>query len=172
MKLPIPLFKKLWSYQTGGIILAVLNLLLLVFTGSPWRITSGFLYWGAWVLEKLGFNPATWYYFSAYGNKLSPTETFLNNSFTVINIAVIAGVLLITLWNSEFKWKKIKSVKQFAFALGGGIIMGYGTRLSFGCNIGAFFSAIPSFSLHGWVYGIFMFAGAWIGNKILTKYIL
>ncbi|MFW5647507.1 MAG: YeeE/YedE thiosulfate transporter family protein [Candidatus Alkaliphilus sp. MAG34] len=50
--------------------------------------------------------------------------------------------------------------------------MGYGTRLSFGCNIGAYFSAIPSLSLHGWVFGTFMFVGAWIGSKILFKYIL
>ena len=32
--------------------------------------------------------------------------------------------------------------------------MGYGTRLSFGCNVGAYFSAIPSFSLHGWIFRI------------------
>ena len=30
--------------------------------------------------------------------------------------------------------------------------MGYGARLSFGCNIGAYFSGIASTSLHGWLW--------------------
>ena len=31
--------------------------------------------------------------------------------------------------------------------------MGYGARIAFGCNIGAYFGGIASFSLHGWLWG-------------------
>ena len=31
----------------------------------------------------------------------------------------------------------------------GGLLLDYGARLSYGCNIGAFFSGIASGSLHG-----------------------
>ncbi|SET10091.1 hypothetical protein SAMN05660297_01405 [Natronincola peptidivorans] len=172
MKLYDEIFKKPWPYWVGGIILAVLNVILLCTTDSLWKITSGFVYWGALGLEKLGYDSANWYYFSVYDNGLNEGETFLNNNYTVINIAVIVGALLAVLWANEFKWKRIKNRKQFFFALTGGILMGYGARLSFGCNIGAYFSAIPSFSLHGWIFAAFMFVGAWIGSKILFKYIL
>ncbi|QNO15368.1 YeeE/YedE family protein [Alkalicella caledoniensis] len=165
-------FKEPWPYWVGAIILALLNIILLTTTGSSWRITAGFLNWGSLFLEKIGFDPASWYYFQVYDHGLKDGETFFMNYYTIINIAIIIGGLLSVLWANEFKWKKIKSLKQFLFALGGGIIMGYGTRLSFGCNIGAYFSAIPSFSLHGWVFAIFMFVGAWIGVKILLKYII
>lgn len=164
--------KKPWPYWLGGIILAILNICLLITTGSPWKVTTGFLYWGAFALEKLGYHPSNWYYFNAYDHGLSEGQSFLANTYTVLNIAVIVGALIAVLWAQEFKWKRIKNFKQFFFALVGGIAMGYGTRLSFGCNIGAYFTAIPSFSLQGWVFAVFMFVGAWIGSKILFKYLL
>ncbi|KAB3530241.1 YeeE/YedE thiosulfate transporter family protein [Alkaliphilus serpentinus] len=172
MKIYHKIFKKPWPYWVGGIILALLNILMLSITGSAWKVTTGFLFWGAGILEKVGFAPNKWYYFAAYNNGLKDGQSFFMNTYTVINFAVIIGALLAVLWASEFKWKKIKSFRQLGFALLGGILMGYGTRLSFGCNIGAYFSAIPSFSLHGWVFGIFMFVGAAIGCKILYKYLL
>lgn len=168
-------FKKInndkpWSYVYGGIFLALLNIFLFATTGKPWRITTGFLYWGAGIIELFGFEPREWYYFSVYGN--NPPASFLFNKYTVVNFAVIFGAYIAALLTSEFKWKKIKNNKQLLFGLLGGILMGFGTRLSFGCNIGSYFSAIPSFSLHGWLYGIFMFLGAYIGSKLLMKYLI
>ncbi|CBZ03456.1 hypothetical protein H04402_01646 [Clostridium botulinum H04402 065] len=50
--------------------------------------------------------------------------------------------------------------------------MGYGARLASGCNIGSFLIGISSFSLHGWIYWIFITLGAFIGTLILKKFIL
>ncbi|WP_069650277.1 YeeE/YedE thiosulfate transporter family protein [Caloranaerobacter ferrireducens] len=172
MKFYEKIIKKPWPYWVGGILLGVLNIILLALTGKAWKITTGFLYWGLSFLELLGFNCLDWYYFSVYSNQLRKGETFIHNYYTILNLAVIVGALVAVLWASEFKFKKIKNRRQLFFGLLGGIIMGYGTRLSFGCNIGAYFSAIPSFSLHGWVFAIFMFIGAFIGTKILFKYLL
>jgi hypothetical protein len=41
--------------------------------------------------------------------------------------------------------------------------MGYGARLSYGCNIGAYFSGIASGSLHGWLWIVCALAGNWAG---------
>ena len=41
--------------------------------------------------------------------------------------------------------------------------MGYGARIAFGCNIGAFFSGIASFSLHGWEWFLFALMGSLVG---------
>ncbi len=172
MRLWKGLIKKPWPYLVGGIILAVLNIILFSVSGKPWRITTGFLYWGMGIIEKLGFDNTNWYYFSVYGNQLNEGETFFNNQYTILGLSVIAGALIAALLASEFKWKIIKNRRQLFFGLVGGLIMGYGSRLSFGCNIGSYFSAIPSFSLHGWVYGVFMFLGAWVGCKLLFKFLL
>ena len=41
--------------------------------------------------------------------------------------------------------------------------MGYGARLAFGCNIGAFFSGVASTSLHGWLWIVCALGGTWAG---------
>ena len=44
--------------------------------------------------------------------------------------------------------------------------MGYGARLAGGCNIGAYFSGIASFSLHGWLWGVLAIAGTYAGLRL------
>ena len=55
-------------------------------------------------------------------------------------------------------------IRLLAAAIGG-LAMGYGARLAFGCNIGAMFSGIASASLHGWIW----FAAAWVGSLIAIR---
>jgi hypothetical protein len=44
--------------------------------------------------------------------------------------------------------------------------MGYGARIAYGCNIGAYFDGIASFSLHGWLWGAVALVGTAIGLKL------
>jgi len=143
--------RKPWPYWVGGIILALLNVTLLFTTGVAWKISTSFLYFGATILEKIGIKTGYWHYFNVYDNQLELGKKYLDSSTVIMAVAMITGALISVLFVSEFKFKKIKNKKQLLVGLLGGILMGYGTRLSFGCNIGAYFSAIPSFSLHGWV---------------------
>ncbi|WP_251861267.1 YeeE/YedE thiosulfate transporter family protein [Clostridium sp. Marseille-Q2269] len=173
---PIPKWlKKPWPYWLGGSLLGVMNVVLLATSGINWQITSGFLLWAVGILEWFGLEPLKWEYFSHssyYYEFIIRNESVFINKYTVLNIAVILGSLVATLLASQFKFKKIKDKKQFIFALLGGIMMGYGTRIAFGCTIGSFFSGIPSFSLHAWIFGIFLILGTWVGIKILVKFLL
>jgi hypothetical protein len=164
--------KKPWPFWLGGILLGLANVILLALSGISWQITSGFLLWGVGVLEWFGLDPFSWEYFShfpVYYNPIIAEGNVFLNKYTLLNIGVVIGSLVATLLASQFKLKKIKNKKQLLFALIGGIMMGYGSRLAAGCNVGAFFSGIPSFSLHGWVFGAFAILGTWVGIKILVK---
>ena len=48
----------------------------------------------------------------------------------------------------------------------GGLLMGWGARLGFGCNIGAFIGGVASGSLHGWVWFLAALPGCMIGIKL------
>lgn len=165
--------KKPWPYWVGGILLGLMNVALLALVGISWQITSGFLLWGVGILQWFGIDAFRYEYFSHFKSYFEPIilqgNVFINQ-YTILNIGVILGSLIATLLASQFKWKNIKSKKQFAAALIGGIMMGYGTRLAVGCNIGAFFSGIPSFSLHAWVFGVFVILGTGVGVKIIVKF--
>ena len=169
-----PFYKKVlkdaWSYWTGAVLLAILNISLFIIGGKPWGITGAFANWGAWVYKALGGHPETWgYYSNPEHAKALMEQSFFTNTLSVQNIGIIVGALLAALLASQFKIKKLKSWKQVAAASIGGLLMGYGARIAYGCNIGAFFSGISSMSLSGWLFAIFIFIGAWIGSKLLVK---
>ena len=171
-----PYYKKLlkdpWTYVTGAVVLGLLNIAMLAATGKAWGVTTALSYWGAWIYQALGGHPESWFYFQQKSHATALAGGFINDVGTISNIGIIVGAFLATLLASQFKIKKIKSVKQVVAAILGGLLMGYGARISFGCNIGALFSGIASLSLHGWVYWIFIFVGAWIGSKLLVKYFM
>jgi uncharacterized protein len=56
--------------------------------------------------------------------------------------------------------------RSLAAAIVGGLLLGYGARLAYGCNIGAYFSGIASGSLHGWVWLVAAFAGDAVGVRL------
>ena len=68
-----------------------------------------------------------------------------------MNFGIVAGALLAAGLAGRFAPVfRIAPGPALAAALGG-TLMGYGARLAFGCNVGAFFSGIASGSLHGWL---------------------
>lgn len=67
-------------------------------------------------------------------------------------------------WTWSYPAAALRDSVLVAAALGG-LLMGYGARLAFGCNIGAMFSGIASASLHGWIW----FAAAWMGSLLAIR---
>ena len=47
-----------------------------------------------------------------------------------------------------------------------GLLLGYSSRLAFGCNVGALFSGISTGSLHGWAWLVMGFAGSAVGVRL------
>ena len=45
-------------------------------------------------------------------------------------------------------------------------MLGYGARIAYGCNIGAFFSGIASASVHGWLWLVAAFVGNMVGTRL------
>jgi len=164
--------KTAWPYITGAVLLSLFQIVTLATTGNPWGVSGIFTNWGAWIYEAFGGNVDKWYYFSSVGAQATLKNGFMNHPGTWRNIGIILGALLATLFASQWKLKKIKSKKQVIAAILGGLLMGYGARIAYGCNIGALFSGIASLSVSGWVFAVSMFFGAIVGSKLLVKYFM
>ena len=165
-------FRDAWPYITGAVLLSVFQIVTLAATGNPWGVSGVLANWGAWIVELFGGNVDKWYYFSSEGAQATLANGFLKDAGTMRNLGIIIGALFATLMASQFKIKKLKSKKQLIAAILGGLLMGYGARVGFGCNIGALFSGIASMSLSGWVYAVFLFVGAYVGSKLLIKFFM
>lgn len=165
--------KDAWPYWLGAILLGLGNIIVFIYTGAPWGITTAFVLWGAWIFQLFGGHPETWSFFTLQPAMMKALQAgFLNHGGSILNVGIIVGAFLAAASASQFRIKKIKAGRQVVAALLGGLLMGYGARIAFGCNVGAYFSGIASMSLHGWVFGIFIFIGAYFGSKLLVKYFM
>ena len=151
-----------WTYWTGAIVLAILNILVLYIRKIPWGVTTNIEEWSLWIGMNIGL-------VNYGGIKLSD---LLLTSGTYLNVGVILGALWATLSASEARFRPIRNKKFFFSALIGGIFMGYGARIAYGCNIGGLLNGIASSSLTGWVFGIAVFIGTWIGTKLLIRFLI
>jgi uncharacterized membrane protein YedE/YeeE len=83
-----------------------------------------------------------------------------------MDFGIILGALLASTLAGKFApvWKI--SARSAAAAVIGGLLLGYGARIAYGCNIGAYFSGIASGSLHGWLWMVAAFAGNVAGTQL------
>jgi uncharacterized membrane protein YedE/YeeE len=153
-----------WSWVAGGVVLAIGNFVLLVVSGKPWGVTSAFALWGAKIAQGIGIHVQNWGYWQTTANAAALHQSVLNNLETTDDIAIMVGALLAAALAGKLPARYFRGipVRMVLGLLGGGLLMGYGARIAFGCNIGAYFSGIASFSLHGWEW----FLGALIGSAV------
>ncbi len=166
-----PWWKAEWPYWVGGVLLALLNTGVLYVNAHPWGITTPIALWGGGVFSFLGGSPWDWGFFREMMSAPGWQVTYLYGG-TLLNLGAVTGALFSSFLSSEFRIRKIRPRKMVLAALIGGFLMGYGARIALGCNIGALLGGISSFSLHGWVYLVFLPVGAFIGTKLLLRFFL
>ncbi len=156
----------------GGIGLAVLNAVTLVLSGKPWGETSAFALWGSKAAALLGIDAHGWAYWQRPGFAQQLDRTVLLDSTSVMDGAILLGAAMAAAAVGLFRPTLGGGGRAWAGALLGGIAMGYGARLSNGCNIGAYFSAIAAGNLSGWAWMALALAGSWIGVQLRPLFAL
>ena len=162
------LLKGGWPLLWGAIALALLNLATLLIAGYPWGITFAFGLWGAKVLQALGVDMAQWAFWTWDYPALALADSVLVNVVSVMDFGLLLGAMLAAGLAGRFNRASRRPLpaRSIAAAVIGGLSMGYGARLGFGCNIGAMFSGIASASLHGWIWFACAFAGSLAGIRL------
>lgn len=154
-----------WPLWVGALVLAALNGATLLVSGKPWGITGAFALWGSKVAAFFGVDVSSWTYWS--GERAAALEApLLADVTTVMDLGIILGALLAAGVGGTFVLHKRIPWKIVAAALIGGILMGYGARLAYGCNIGAYFGGVASLSLHGWLWAAMALIGTYGGLKL------
>jgi uncharacterized membrane protein YedE/YeeE len=134
-----------------------------VFDPGYWYITSQEGQFGAWVLDKIGWNMRDNVFFGVNNGLPEPWR----NPALWMSLGIIAGAMIMSLMSKEFKFKLPKG-ELIVWGLLGGTLMGLGSRPALGCNIGAFFIRVAGGDPSGWLYGIGMVTGAFAGVKFFN----
>ncbi len=152
-----------WPIILAAVLLALLNFATLYQAGRPWGITSAFPLWGAKILSATGMDVSVFQSWAAPNQQKSLQTSVLADITSVMNFGIMLGALVAASLAGKFKPAWHVPLGQVAASIIGGLILGYGARLAYGCNIGAFFSGLASGSLHGWLWIVCALAGNWIG---------
>ncbi|UGA37512.1 YeeE/YedE family protein [Chromobacterium haemolyticum] len=107
-------------------------------------------------------HPETWGYFKVIHLEGTP----LGRVDGMMIIGMFAGCLSAALWANNVKLRMPHHRIRIAQAVLGGLIAGFGARLAMGCNLAAFFTGIPQFSLHAWLFALATAAGSWFGARV------
>jgi uncharacterized protein len=152
-----------WPLVFGAVALVVLNFLTLAVAGRPWGITSAFALWGAKGAQVIGIDPTAWAYWQQPGNARALAQSVFSDVTSVMDFGLIAGAMLAAALAGRFAPSLDIPLRSALAAVIGGLLLGYGARIAYGCNIGAYFSGIASGSLHGYLWAVAAFVGNVVG---------
>jgi uncharacterized membrane protein YedE/YeeE len=155
-----------WPLIAGGIGLAAVNIATLAISGRPWGVTSAFALWGAKALMAVGVNVAAWPYWSTPAQAAALEAGVIFDATSVMDAGIMLGALFAAACAGRFAPTWRVAPLSLAAAIVGGLLLGYGARIAYGCNIGAYFSGIASGSLHGWLWLPAAFAGNAAGTRV------
>lgn len=148
---------------TGAVLLAVLNFTTLLAIGHPWSETLGFTLWGSKIAAGLGFEPAHW---SFWESENYPARGVFTDVTSIMDLAIVLGAAGAAASTGRTRWTLEAGWRNWVAAGLGGFLMGYGARLSDGCNIGAYFSAVVSGSFSGYAWALAALCGSMLGIRL------
>lgn len=154
-----------WPLIAGAVGLAAVNVATLSLAGRPWGVTSGFALWGSKAASGMGLDVAAWPYWQRAGPATALRSSVFADITSIMNFGIVLGALAAAGLAGRFAPDWRIPLRSLAAAIVGGLLLGYGARIAYGCNIGAYFSGLASASLHGWLW----FAAAFTGNALGTR---
>lgn len=154
-----------WSLLTGALVLAALNFAVVLVAGHPWSITWAFALWGAKVATLFGWSPTDGFWTGDF-QRAALSRGILEDVTSLMDIGIMIGALAAAALANCFAPRFRIAWRSLLAASVGGLVMGYGARIAYGCNIGAFFSGVASTSVHGWLWIVAALGGTWFGIRL------
>ena len=129
-------------------------------------MTFGYTVWGAKIASVLGFDFSHAAFWQWPGPKHALAESVLSDTSSLTDFGMLFGAMAAAAAAKPFARTAWPPAKSLLAAGIGGLLMGWGARLGFGCNIGAFVGGVASGSLHGWVWFAAALPGCLIGIRL------
>jgi uncharacterized membrane protein YedE/YeeE len=150
----------------GGILIGFLSIAVFAAGHHPWSVTFGFTVWGAKIAALAGADFSGAEFWQWAGPKRALADSILSDTSSLTNLGMIFGAMTAAAAAAPYARNPWPPLKSLAAAAIGGLLMGWGARLGFGCNIGAFVGGVASGSLHGWVWFLAALPGCLIGIRL------
>jgi uncharacterized membrane protein YedE/YeeE len=150
----------------GAIVIGLLCIGVFLAGHHPWSVTFGFTVWGAKIAALAGFDFSNAEFWQWPGPKRALAESVLSDTSSLTDFGMILGAMAAAAATKPFARTAWPPMGSLLAAAVGGLLMGWGARIGFGCNIGAFLGGVASGSLHGWVWFGAALGGCMIGIRL------
>ncbi|RZV12175.1 hypothetical protein BDK88_1066 [Natrinema hispanicum] len=154
---PIAASKQPWDPRTAA--LGITAAAVLWFTQvSIVGVTGPEARWTGYLLSQVGVDAGSFEYWGSIlfqGQGVGVTVDMVMIAF------VIVGAFLAALWSGDFALRVPKR-RRLPNAVVGGLMMGAGSRLAPGCNIGNIYSGIAELSIHSFIAAVGIVAGVYV----------
>lgn len=157
------LFGRFWNPYLVVLAAGVLSACYFAITTTPWAVTGEFTRFGGHLLGIAGVDASGWDYFRRIGLDTTP----LGRTGGWLVFGMLAGSLLAALLGNDFKLRLPRHKRRLIQGVTGGMIAGFGARLALGCNLAAFFTGVPQFSFHTWLFMIGLGLGTVAGVAVI-----
>ncbi|MDP3418478.1 YeeE/YedE thiosulfate transporter family protein [Falsiroseomonas sp.] len=155
-----------WSALRRAAIIGALAALLFLASGMPWGITTELTLWAAQPAQWLGADLMAHEFWQVPWAQAALAGPLLASPSSLANLGLMLGAFLAAAARGQLRHGVALGWRGAAGAALGGLLMGIGARLSFGCNIGAFLGGASSASLHGLAWFLAVLPGCWLGIRL------
>ncbi len=146
------LFEQNWPLWVGAVLIAFLAVLAAA-VGRPWGVVGGIRVWGDWIWYAVGLAPR-------------PVNHLFLSDGAILTWGLLAGAFGSALLSRQLAWT-MAPAWELGKGLVGGILLGIGSGMAGGCNVGGFYTALAAGSVSGFAMLIGLIAGAVVGLKYL-----
>jgi hypothetical protein len=141
-----------WEANITGVIVALLSILLMVWW-RPWGAVGAIRNWGDWLLSFVG--------------GATPKSIFLDAG-SVIGIGFLGGAFLSAFVGGQFAFRFPPYREAVKGALAG-VLMGVGSALAGGCNVGGMYNALGNLAANGFSMWLGIVGGVIVGLWLIYK---
>ncbi|MBP0464759.1 YeeE/YedE family protein [Roseomonas sp. PWR1] len=150
----------------AGSVIGALAAAMFLVSGQPWGITMALTVWGARAVAALGVDLSRSAFWSDPWAAGLLAEPLLAMPGTVADLGLMLGALLAAAATGGLRHGVPIGWRGVLGGVAGGLLMGFGGRLSFGCNVGAFLGGAASGSLHGIAWLACVIPGCALGLRL------
>ena len=146
------IFYENWPVWVGAVLFGIMSITTFAWS-RPFGIAGGLRNWGDWFFSVIGVYPE------------APVSPLLSTS-SILTQGFLWGAFGSALMAKQFAIRLAPPL-ELAKGVVGGILMGIGSAMAGGCNVGGFYSAVSALSMSGVAMLVGLLLGAYLGIRYL-----
>lgn len=159
-----------WNANITGVIVAILSILIMAWW-RPWGAVGAIRNWGDWILYYTGYFNGDMKevvgFINDEGGRIL-TKSVWYNSGSVIGLGFVGGAFISACLGGQFALR-FPPYRELVKAVIAGILMGVGSTLAGGCNVGGMYNAIGNLAANGFTMWLGLVLGVVLGLWLLYK---